>query len=73
MRKKSILRRLAVVLSATIAGGMLFTGCGKSGDGDVETNSSKSDKLIIYSNSVSDGRGEWLKEKQQKQDSILNM
>lgn len=63
MRKKSILRRLAVVLSATIAGGMLFTGCGKSGDGDVETNSSKSDKLIIYSNSVSDGRGEWLKEK----------
>lgn len=63
MRKKSILRRLAVVLSATIVGGMLFTGCGKSGDGDVETNSSKSDKLIIYSNSVSDGRGEWLKEK----------
>ncbi|MGM0123502.1 iron(III) transport system substrate-binding protein [Enterococcus sp. AZ194] len=40
----------------------LLVGCGKS-DNKESKNSKKDDKIIVYSNSVSDGRGEFLSEK----------
>lgn len=59
MMKKNIIKRLSLLLSATLMGGMILTGCSSSGKESNGENSS----LVIYSNSVADGRGDWLKEK----------
>jgi iron(III) transport system substrate-binding protein len=57
LKTKSLWMALLLVLSIILAA------CGGAKEGD-ETASEKTDKkLIVYTNSASDGRGDWLKEK----------
>ncbi len=65
MNFKKIARQ---VLAMTVLTSIALVGCGgepktTTGEGASNTTSNKSQSLIIYSNSVADGRGEWLKEK----------
>lgn len=57
MKLQNIFRTTAVSLTAIIAGS-LMTACSTTGN----DGSDSSGPLVIYSNSVSDGRGEWLQE-----------
>lgn len=52
--------KLAAITAAAM---MLLVGCGNSDDKSSKGNDSKDEKIVVYSNSVSDGRGEFLKEK----------
>lgn len=52
--------KVALVTAGTIT---LLAGCGNSNSDSSKDNKSKDDKIVVYSNSVSDGRGDFLKEK----------
>ncbi len=52
---KKISKKIGVVLSTIILGTTMLTGCSGGNSG--------SEKLVVYSNSVGEGRGDWLKEK----------
>lgn len=54
---KKVSKKISILLSTLILGTTILTGC-SSNDAD-----SSSKRLVIYSNSTSDGRGDWLKEK----------
>jgi len=51
--------RILTTASALIAGSLLLSACAPGGDS--ASASGEGDALVVYSNSVSDGRGDWLK------------
>lgn len=67
------MKKFVAISLALVLGVLTLTGCQSSGTSDKTTGTTeagavdKSQQLIIYSNSQSEGRGEWLKERAAKE------
>lgn len=61
MKRRSFLKTTTIALIATMSSAILVA-CGSSSD-SASGEDSSNEAIVVYSNSVSDGRGEWLQER----------